>query len=240
MMRTPRSFRVVLGLLALTLLGLTLFLGGLSASATAPRLPQGDPPPAPEELESWEDDEIDQRGGEIIDELVELELIPDDGELGVVEDFVFIDIANGGLKYLGSFAEDVEYENFVLSFRTVFEDGDEGSGCGFLYRFEEDDLNGYAGYAFIYAEGWVWLADDEVEDEEYYLYYGPETVEISDDEQNYVLLVANGDRVIMFVNGVLVGDMEFPEREGGVKPAAEMVLDNPTYCEFENIWVWEF
>jgi hypothetical protein len=135
------------------------------------------------------------------------------------------------------------FRNFVLSFNARLVATGPGSGCGMYFR----ESGGANSDAMVFADGFAMLADWTPDGE----LTEPSQVQVFDAVRpgqgafNHVLVIAQEGTVTMYVNGQLFATRQFEPRTGGV--ALEMFVEADdagntvqTYCQLNNIWLWQF
>ena len=152
------------------------------------------------------------------------------------------DTSNPGFNYY-ALGEGKTFRNFVLSFDARLLQGVPESGCGMFFR----DTDTYNADALIFADGSFllgeWGPDGKLTDASVLQY--SDAVKEGLGETNRVLVVANEAQMTMFVNGQQVAEATFQPNTGTV--ALEMYVykdDNgqtqETYCQLNNVWLWEY
>ncbi len=140
------------------------------------------------------------------------------------------------------------FRNFVLAFDAHLDNTGPMSGCGMHFR-DTSELSGVysSSSAMVTEDGYAFLAQFDSDGN----LHPASVLETSDainpgqGARNRVIVVANEDDVRMYVNGELLASASFEVYTGNV--ALEMYVstdDNGntayTYCQLDNIWLWEF
>ncbi|MEO0562521.1 MAG: hypothetical protein AAF125_10425, partial [Chloroflexota bacterium] len=56
--------------------------------------------------------------------------------------------------------------------------------------------------------------------------------------EHHLLIVALEERVLLYIDGTIVGEIEATPTAGSVGNAVVNYDQNTTVCDFENTWVW--
>ncbi len=178
----------------------------------------------------------------LISELQSLGLVPGGGSLSMNVPSSYGDTSSSGFSFY-PLGQGKSYRNFVLSFDARLVNTGPASGCGMFFR----DSSSLSNDALVFEDGSFllgeWDSSGSLTDNSFY--QSSDAVIPGVGATNRVTVVANERDVIMYVNGVQVAQGVFTPASGGV--ALEMyVADDDfgatvqTYCQLNNIWLWEF
>jgi hypothetical protein len=125
------------------------------------------------------------------------------------------------------------YENFILSawFR-IATDGGSG-GCGMAYRWQDERNLDVAYVDVLGGFGVVQARDGQLTANAYDL-----SPMVTTDSANHLLIIAQDERVTLYVNGALVTQETVLPGRGRVGIALLNYEDVRTDCFWSNIWVW--
>jgi hypothetical protein len=134
------------------------------------------------------------------------------------------------------FANDVKFTNFILGANVVWNtSGNVLTGCGFIVS--EDTENNHYVLAYIDSAGGYGLAvreDDEFTDNLF-----ADTLNIGRPPYQVVLVVVD-DAIHYYLNGVLVGSLDYATIAGGVGEAVVNFERNNTQCRYNSLWIWSW
>ena len=124
------------------------------------------------------------------------------------------------------------YDNFILGAGVTFETGGKSVGCGVVYRWEDDRNLDLAYVDTAGGFGVVQARDGQLTTDVYD--QGP----MVDKEADKLLVVAQGDRVALYVNGALVTQETVQPGRGRIGVALLNYENVRTRCRWRDIWVW--
>lgn len=128
------------------------------------------------------------------------------------------------------------YQDFVLYFEAVVRLGGSSTACGMTFR--QRDAATFA-TALVSADGNVYILPYAAgELAQNHLAAGSVWVDRGLGTRNRVLLVAQGEETLMFVNGALVGGTPIEAHVGEVLFTAVVNEPVTSRCTFTNIWLW--
>ncbi len=208
---------------------------------TAPLFPTETPLPVsryPLRLQNWSS----ERPADVVGELQQSGVVPAGGAVALTVPSSFGDTSSAGFNYY-RLGQGRTFGNFVLAFDARLVYSGAGAGCGMYYRNDGTASNS----AMVFEDGWALLAewdaagklmDTSVLDQFDAVITGTGAI-------NRVVVVAVDQNLAMYVNGVLVAESVFTPRVGGLAlemfvPSDDADVTAPTYCQLNNIWLWEF
>lgn len=174
---------------------------------------------------------------EIVAELQALGFIPEDG-IGIQsiihEGYIFI----GAAGFRAYPLEERPFRDFALSFRATLFQGTLQTACGVIFR-QEDGAN-FATILFTPSQGLYFLQyHDGVVNQNGLATLSPALLpELA--TTNHFLIVADGGRGQLFVNGRLVGEIALTPVGGPILSHLVLDIDTPAYCEIDDLWLWSF
>jgi hypothetical protein len=124
------------------------------------------------------------------------------------------------------------YDNFVLGARVSMTTGGQSVGCGLVYRWADARNLDLAYVDTAGGFGVVQARDGQLTTNVYDR--GP----MVDKNADKLLVVVQGDRVALYVNGALVTQETAQPGEGRVGVALLNYEDVRTDCHWSDIWVW--
>ncbi len=203
------------------------------SSPATPAAPAGDL-----SLASWDSGSPQ----EIVAELRDVGLVPAGGAIALNVPSSYGDTSAAGFSFY-PLGQDRTFEDFVLAFDVRLVDTGPASGCGMYFR----DNATTSADALVFEDGSFllgeWDAAGSLLDSSVIDY--SDAVRGGQGATNKVVIVANGPDVTMFVNGQLVAVASFTPAGGQL--ALEMYVEQDefgstvqTYCQLNNIWLWEF
>ncbi len=216
--------------------GLLSALGQGSQPAPQPTLaPDSN---GPRVLSTWQSDDPQT----VVQELQSLGLVPAGGSLALSVPSSYADTDDSGFSYY-PLGEGQTFRNFVLNFDARLLQGALPSGCGMFFR----DTDFYNADALVFADGSFllgeWDANGQLTD--------ASVLQFSDavigglEATNRVLVVANEEQMTLFVNGQQVAQATFEPHAGPVALEIYVQADDngqtqQTYCQLNNVWLWEY
>lgn len=188
-------------------------------------------------LETWRSD----RPQAIVNELLDLGLVPAGGSLEIDVPNSFGDTSSSGFSYY-PLASGRSFQNFVIGFDAELTTTGSGSGCGMHFRNSTDSRS----LAMIMEDGSALLTQinsGEFHDATIFDVYP--SVIAGQGAVNRVLVIALEETVGMYVNGELIGVADFNAASGGVALELYVQADDAgatqrTYCQLSDVWLWEF
>jgi len=192
----------------------------------------------PARLERW----ASASPAEIVDELRALGVVPAGGEVTLTVPSSYRDTSEEGFSS-SPLGRGKTFRNFVLGFdaRLIYSGAE--AGCGMYFRSSETGSDS----ALVFEDGWALLgefgADGQMLDSSVLL--ETDAVVPGQGVTNRVLVIALEDVTLMYVNGVLVAETVFVPKAGELAlemyvPADEAGQTAQTYCQLNDIWLWEF
>lgn len=192
----------------------------------------------PARLERW----ASASPAEIVDELRALGVVPAGGEVTLTVPSSYGDTAAEGFNWY-PLGRGKTFRNFVLGFdaRLIYSGAE--AGCGMYFRSSETGSDS----ALVFEDGWALLgefdADGQMLDSSVLL--ETDAVVPGQGVTNRVLVIALENVTLMYVNGVLVAETVFVPKAGELAlemyvPADEAGQTAQTYCQLNDIWLWEF
>ncbi len=108
------------------------------------------------------------------------------------------------------------------------------NGCGLILQ----DQSGAATYllAYLDSRGGIGLAQRTGEAYTTSLFWDDREI---GSPPYRMLLIVQGEGVLLYVNGMLIGTLETGTVEGGIGIAAVNFEPTSTECQFEDIWLWQ-
>jgi hypothetical protein len=182
-----------------------------------------------EPLASWEAPEA----GPIMDELVAQGVIPAGASQVMYVPSSFIQASRAGIQTL-PLGQGRRGTDFVMGTTVVMESASNENGCGLVFRRQSADryslffLDGLGGYG---------LAEWNLDRFEPAAYEMGQAV-LAEENRNRIVLVAQDDRVRVYLNGDLVLVRPNPPLEGGVGIASLGFDDTFVDCRFGDTWLW--
>jgi hypothetical protein len=207
---------------------LPLFIPGVTPTAGA-----GFPP----RLGRWSS----SAPADIVGELAQAGVVPAGGSIGLTVPSSYGDTSSKGFNSY-PLGQGKVFRNFVLGFDARLIYGNAAAGCGMYFR-----ANDGSDTAMVFADGWAllgeWDAEGNLLDSSVLDQFSAVTPGIG--ATNRVLVVALEDTMALYVNGQLVAESRFTPDEGTIAlemyvPADDSGATEQTYCQLNNIWLWEF
>jgi hypothetical protein len=140
--------------------------------------------------------------------------------------------SNDGISVV-PLARGSQFENFVYSAVVASQSISDGlAGCGITARQNKNE------YVLAYADnsGGYGLAirDTNAFTTSYFGQYDMPQV------QYWLLMIANGNRISLYVDGKYITQIEHSAPTGGVGNAVLNYVRLDTNCRFRNVWLWQF
>lgn len=178
----------------------------------------------------------DASGEDIVEELIELELVSEDGEFLFEEDELEEDTQD--------FPESYEGGNIAMGGWVSFEraeDDEEYRICGFIAQATTDDMDADEGALFISgidSDSSYVNFDLDIEDVEGSNFEAFDAG-IDAEDMNHILVIISGDEVSTFVNGEeVVSGWELDFSAGDDERFAGYIAD--LGCTMTNVWAYAF
>jgi hypothetical protein len=206
-------------------------------------LPAGEsatePIKAPTQLAEW------QRAQEpMLAELLKYKLIPSIGKMGLeIKTKAFVTNNTGGGIVMQPLAESLTFTDIVYSADVTWESSNENTACAMELRAADDsnftiiylDRNG--GYG-VRQESKTKEAKESTVNVS--LYNLSNAILKDNLATNRVTIVAVGNSLMVYVNGVLLADLTVKQSSGGVRIAAYNYQRASSICQFTNLWLRSF
>lgn len=192
------------------------------------------PVKVPEKLASWQ-----RVQDSLLDELREVHLIPNDGKIGLeVKDKAFV-TNNGavGIQFQ-PLAESMSFADIVYSADITWESSNDNIACAMELRAADDN-----NFTIVYVDrkgGYGVRQVNSQDDNSIALYYLNDAIQKGNKATNRVTIVAIGNTLIVYINGVLVADLDVKQTTGGVRIAAYNYQQASSICQFTNLWLRSF
>ncbi|MCZ7541332.1 MAG: hypothetical protein M5U29_15765 [Anaerolineae bacterium] len=192
----------------------------------------------PARLESW----ASASPAAIVNELSVLGIVPMGGEVTLTVPSSYGDTSAEGFNWY-PLGRGKLFRNLVLGFDARLIYSGEGAGCGMYFRADNTGSDS----ALVFEDGWALLgefdADGQMLDSSVLL--ETDAVIPGQGVTNRVLVIAMEGFTLMYVNGVLVADTELVPKAGELAlemyvPADDAGATAQTYCQLNEIWLWEF
>jgi hypothetical protein len=157
------------------------------------------------------------------------------GELTLTVPTATVTFARGGVSTF-LLGQRREFTDFALGATVTLTNGRlDPNGCGLVFRYT-DDAN-YA-VAFLDAQGGHGVSE-QVEGQ-----FQPglfaESDRLAGGGQHHLLVIASGNRLFYYIDGISAGSMEIGEQAGQVGAAVVNYAASETNCTFANVWLWEW
>ena len=226
--------------------GLLGSLGSIKTPApptpTLPLLvPTGTPVPQssyPAQLARWSS----PTAAEIVEELQSLGMVPMGGEVALTVPSSYGETSAGGFSSY-PLGRGKTARNFVLGFDARLVYSGAGAGCGMYFRASATGSDS----AMVFEDGWALLGEFDASGQMLDSSVLGEFAAVVPGQgaTNRALVIAMENFVLMYVNGVLVADTEFVAKDGELAlemwvPTDETGATAATYCQLNNVWLWEF
>lgn len=216
-------------------------LMGLLSATKTPAPAQPTPTPAVStamQLTSWDSGSPKQ----IVAELATLGLVPSGGSVALSVPSSYGDTSASGFSFY-PLGQGRTFRNFVLAFDARLINTGPESGCGMYFR----DSSTLSSDALVFEDGSFLLGEWDASGS----LLDSSIIEFNDavipgrGTTNSVIVVANESDVTMFVNGTRVSSTVFTPVTGGLALEVYVAEDDAgatvqTYCQLNDIWLWEF
>lgn len=190
------------------------------------------------QLTSWDSGSPKQ----IVAELATLGLVPSGGSVALSVPSSYGDTSSSGFSFY-PLGQGRTFRNFVLAFDARLINTGPESGCGMYFR----DSNTLSSDALVFEDGSFLLGEWDAAGS----LLDSSIIEFNDavipgcGATNAVIVVANESDVTMFVNGTRVASPAFTPVAGGLALEVYVAEDDfgatvQTYCQLNDIWLWEF
>ncbi len=178
---------------------------------------------------------------QIVAELRDKGLVPSGGGIGLQVPNSFGDTTAPGFSFY-PLGRGSTFTNFVLGFDATLTVTGPESGCGM--HFWNNDTS--TSFAMVMEQGGVFLAqatNDQLHPNSIFVEH-PAVIPGTDAVNQVVVVVIDGD-VTMYVNGALAAQQSFTPQTGTLALEVFVAEDDAsgtqrTYCELNDIWLWEF
>ncbi|HVO70219.1 MAG TPA: hypothetical protein VMT24_09240, partial [Aggregatilineaceae bacterium] len=187
-------------------------------------------------LTNWNNSPAD-----IVGELQQKGLAPAGGSMALNVPSSYGDTSSAGWSYF-PLGQGKTYGNFVLSFDARPVMTGVGSGCGMDFW-----VNSGSTSVLATEDGSAFLGqfDSNGDPDPNNWFESSDAVQKGEGASNRVTLVALNGRVTLFVNGQFLTAVTFKPQTGSVALSMYVNKDDSgatqeTYCQLNNIWLWEF
>ncbi len=179
---------------------------------------------------------------DIVAELQQMGLIESTGDFALTVPTSYGDTSSSGFNYY-PLGQGRNFRNFVLGFDAHLDITGAGSGCGMHFR----NTGSATMYAMVMEDGAVLLGQYLNNDFHPSTWFDQsDAVVPGQGSVNRVTVVAYEGVVVMYVNGMMAAAAtDFEPYSGGIALNV-FVAENSaggtqrTYCQLDNIWLWEF
>lgn len=179
---------------------------------------------------------------QIVAELIGLGLVPSGGAVALNVPSSYGDTSSPGFSFY-PLGQGRSFRNFVLAFDARLLNTGAESGCGMFFR----DASNSSSDALVFEDGSFllgeWDAAGNLLDSSYFDSHSAVIPGLG--ATNMIIVVAYESDVSLFVNGTLLAQSVFTPAQGGL--ALEMYVaedefgtTQQTYCQLNDIWLWEF
>lgn len=191
-----------------------------------------------DQLTSWSSSDP----ADIVAELQQKSLIESTGDFALTLPTSYGDTSSSGFNYY-PLGQGRNFRNFALGFDAHLDITGAGSGCGMHLR----NTGSSTTYAMVMEDGSVLLGqylNNDFHPSTWYDY--SDAVVPGQGSVNRVTLVAYEGVMIMYVNGQMAAAVtDFEPYSGGIALNVFVAEDSAggtqrTYCQLDNIWLWEF
>ncbi len=188
----------------------------------------------PEKLVNWQ-----RVQDALLGELRQGHLIPNDGKIGPeIKDKAFV-TNNGavGIQFQ-PLAESMSFADIVYSADVTWESSNDNVACAMELRAADDN-----NFTIVYLDrkGGYGVRQVSTQDNSALaLYYLNGAIIKSNKGTNRVTIIAIGNGLIVYINGVLVANLTVRQTAGGVRIAAYNYQQASSICQFTNLWLRSF
>jgi len=188
----------------------------------------------PEKLVNWQ-----RVQDALLGELRQVHLIPNDGKIGLeIKDKAFV-TNNGavGIQFQ-PLAESMSFADIVYSADVTWESSNDNVACAMELRAADDN-----NFTIVYLDrkGGYGVRQVSTQDNSALaLYYLNGAIIKSNKGTNRVTIIAIGNGLIVYINGVLVANLTVRQTAGGVRIAAYNYQQASSICQFTNLWLRSF
>lgn len=186
----------------------------------------------PPKLEQWQ-----RAAMPIIEELQAARIVPGVGKPGFDENTAFVtNNTAGGIVYQ-PMAKSLSFTDLVYTADVTWDSSNDNIACALKFRATDD--NNFTIFYFDRKGGYGvrQVSDKEVVASFYNL---SDAIKKDNRANNRVTLIAIGNGLIVYVNGVLVVDTNVKQASGGAQLAAYNYDRASSLCQFKNIWLRSF
>jgi hypothetical protein len=218
-----------IGLLAGTTSSVTAQVGVTfeSVQVTAP-VTAGDAVVIPNEL-------IVGDGVSMAQALVRRHVAGADGELTLTVPTATVNFARGGINTF-LLGQRRSFGDFALGATvTISNPRNDPNGCGMVFRYT-DEANYVA--AFLDAQGGYGASEQVAGQFVPGLFDQQER--LAGGGQHHLLVIASGNRLFYYIDGISAGSMDLEAQAGQVGAAVVNYAASETNCTFTNVWLWEW
>lgn len=169
----------------------------------------------------------------MVQELQRRRLVPSAGEMGIVVPESFVTYNRPGVNEL-ALGSSAAYRTFALGTTVTWEIAPQNlpAGCGLILR--TDETGNYL-LAYLEQSGGYGLSQRRGD------YFEPGVFGEGPPPgsgPHRLLVIADEDQVLYYLNGQLVGTLESQATEGGIGNAVVNFEATTTSCQFSDTWVW--
>ncbi|MBX3064020.1 MAG: hypothetical protein KF726_13660 [Anaerolineae bacterium] len=191
------------------------------------------PATAPATLENW-----NGSSETILAELVQAGVIPSGGKPGFSLPTAYVSNNTGGSIIFVTLMDGLDYADMIYAADVVWDSDSENIACALEFRVQDG-----ANFSIIYFDrkggyGVRQIAGTELPiAQEYAL---TEAIKKENQASNRVLVIALGNRLLLYINGQLVSNAFVRQVSGSILLAAYNYERASTYCGFNNVWLRSF
>lgn len=184
----------------------------------------------PDKLTAWQRD-----AATIIGELRSAELIPGEGKevLRLSQSFVSNN-TSGSIVFI-PLAKGISLTDLVYTADVQWESTSEDVACALEFRVT--DANNFTIVYFDRKGGYGVRQTSEKPGVIVSEYNLTDAINKTNDANNRITAIAVGNGLVIYINGVLVANLNVQQATGGLYIAAYNYGKSSTYCRFNNLWV---
>jgi hypothetical protein len=188
----------------------------------------------PAKLTDW------QRAQEpLLNELANLRLIPGLGKIGLeIKNKAFVSNNTAlGISYQ-PLAESLSFSDLVYSADVTWESSNENTACALEVRAADDN-----NFTIVYwdRKGGYGIRQTSEKDGVTVSQYNITEAILKDNKAtNRVTIIAIGNNLIVYINGVMLINVNVKQTTGGVRIAAYNYQRATNFCQFTNLWLRSF
>ncbi len=186
----------------------------------------------PPKLEQWQ-----RATMPIIEELQAARIVPSIGKPGFDENTAFVtNNTAGGIVYQ-PMAKSLSFTDLVYTADVTWDSSNDNIACALKFRATDD--NNFTIFYFDRKGGYGvrQVSDKEVVASFYNL---SDTIKKDNRANNRITVIAIGNGLIVYVNGMLVVQTNVKQASGGAQIAAYNYDRSSSLCQFKNIWLRSF